>query len=71
MANSALQDKTIRVNVISGDFLEKEKLILAMKDIDAVYLNDMGNTEAVKIIVEAMQEIGNQTFHRSIHFRDL
>ena len=51
-----------RVNVISGDFLEKEKLILAMKDIDAVYLNDMGNTEAVKIIVEAMQEVGIKRF---------
>lgn len=49
---------TAREEVISGDFLEVETLKQALKDVDAVYLNDMGNTDAVKLIIQSMKEMG-------------
>lgn len=49
-----------REEVIEGDFLDTDLLSEAMKNVDAVYLNDMGNTKAVENIVEAMKAHGVQ-----------
>lgn len=44
--------------IVGGDFKEKNKLIDAMKDVDLVYINDMGDDEKTKTIIEAMHEAG-------------
>lgn len=44
--------------IVGGDFKEKDKLIDAMKDVDLVYINDMGDDEKTKTIIEAMHEAG-------------
>ena len=44
--------------VIDGDFKDKDKLIDAMKDVDLVYINDMGDEKSTQTISEAMQETG-------------
>ena len=51
-----------REQLVDGDFTDKAKLIKAMKEVDAVYINDMGTPEAVKNIIEAMQESGVKRF---------
>lgn len=44
--------------IVGGDFKEKDKLIDAMKDVDLVYINDMGDDEKTKTIIEAIHEAG-------------
>lgn len=45
-----------RVTIIDGDFNDRSALQEAMKDIDLIYLNDMGHSNATKNIVEMMKE---------------
>jgi uncharacterized protein YbjT (DUF2867 family) len=47
-----------RVVVIDGDFKDKNKLIEAMKDIDLVYVNDMGDENSTATIIGAMNITG-------------
>src|SRR5699024_83467 len=49
-----VKDET-REKIVEGDFLDAEKLKEALNGVDAVYLNDMGNTEAVKTVIKAMK----------------
>lgn len=51
-----------RETVIDGDFQNRELLIQAMDDVDAVYLNDMGNPKAIRTIVEVMDQFGVKQF---------
>ena len=51
-----------REKTIDGDFLDEERLNQAMKKADLVYLNDMGNTEAVKMILSLMDKNGVKRF---------
>lgn len=51
-----------RVEVKNGDFREYGKLIEAMNDVDAVYLNDMSSEQSVSNIVNAMEEQGVKRF---------
>src|SRR5690625_2056805 len=44
-----------REEIVEGDFLDEEALKEALTGVDAVYLNDMGNTEAVKAVIKAMK----------------
>ncbi|WP_084011621.1 NAD(P)H-binding protein [Paenibacillus kribbensis] len=44
--------------IFEGDFQDKNKLIEAMKDIDLIYINDMGDDRSIRTIIEAMQEAG-------------
>ncbi|RPK14743.1 NAD(P)H-binding protein [Priestia endophytica] len=44
--------------IFDGDFKDKDKLIDAMKDVDLVYINDMGNEESTKSIIDAMHDAG-------------
>jgi nucleoside-diphosphate-sugar epimerase len=44
--------------IFGGDFKDKDKLIDAMKDVDLVYINDMGDDESTKSIIDAMHEAG-------------
>lgn len=50
-----VKDET-REKIVEGDFLDELALKKALTDVDAVYLNDMGNTEAVKTVIKAMKE---------------
>ncbi len=43
-----------RETLISGDFKDKQTLSEAMQDVDAVYLNEMRDLEAVNMIIAAM-----------------
>lgn len=49
-----MKDET-RERIIDGDFLNEGALKEALTGVDAVYLNDMGNTEAVKTVIKAME----------------
>lgn len=49
-----VKDET-REKIVEGDFLDGEALKEALTGVDAVYLNDMGNTEAVKTVIKAMK----------------
>jgi len=49
-----VQDDT-REQIVEGDFLDEEALKEALTDVDAVHLNDMGNTNAVKTVIKAMK----------------
>ncbi|MCM3022341.1 NAD(P)H-binding protein [Heyndrickxia ginsengihumi] len=42
--------------IIDGDFKDKDKLINAMKDVDLVYINDMGDHKSTKTIIDAMHD---------------
>lgn len=42
--------------LVSGDFLDEKKLAAAMSGVDLVYLNDMGNPEAVQLILDQMKD---------------
>lgn len=44
--------------IFAGDFKDKDKLIDAMKKVDLVYSNDMGDDESTKIIIDAMHDAG-------------
>lgn len=44
--------------IFDGDFKDKDKLIDAMKDVDLVYINDMGDDKSTKTIIDAMQIAG-------------
>lgn len=49
-----VKDET-REKIVEGDFLDEAALKEALIDVDAVYLNDMGNTETVKTIIKMME----------------
>ncbi|WP_313897658.1 NAD(P)H-binding protein [Bacillus litorisediminis] len=57
-AHSRLKVISKRVEIISGDFQEKTKLVDAMSGVDVVYLNDMFDACATQSIVSAMHEAG-------------
>ncbi|MBT2700312.1 NAD(P)H-binding protein [Bacillus sp. ISL-40] len=57
-AHSRLKVTSKRVEIISGDFQEKSKLVSAMSGVDVVYLNDMFDVRATQSIVSAMGEAG-------------
>jgi uncharacterized protein YbjT (DUF2867 family) len=44
--------------IFDGDFKDKNKLIDAMKDVDLVYINDMGDDKSTKTIIDAMHDAG-------------
>jgi uncharacterized protein YbjT (DUF2867 family) len=44
--------------IFDGDFKDKDKLIEAMKDVDLLYINDMGDEESTKTIIDAMDDAG-------------
>ncbi|KRF51454.1 SAM-dependent methyltransferase [Bacillus sp. Soil531] len=44
--------------IFDGDFKDRDKLIDAMKDVDLVYINDMGDEESTKTIIDAMHDAG-------------
>jgi uncharacterized protein YbjT (DUF2867 family) len=44
--------------IFDGDFKDKNKLIDAMKDVDLVYINDMGDDKSTKTIIDAMHDSG-------------
>lgn len=50
--------KSERVKIIDGDFSDTQRLTEAMKGIDVVYLNDMGNDKATGTIIKVMKEAG-------------
>ncbi|WP_170318305.1 NAD(P)H-binding protein [Paenibacillus thalictri] len=47
-----------RVLIVDGDFKDKDKLVHAMEDVDLVYINDMGNENSTKTIIDAMKDAG-------------
>ena len=49
-----------RVTIVDGDFTNYNALCKAMKDIDAIYLNDMNSKEGIQTIVKAMKATGNK-----------
>ncbi|MCH4163728.1 MAG: NAD(P)H-binding protein [Lentilactobacillus diolivorans] len=51
-----------RETVIDGDFNDTQTLTIAMKDVDAVYLNEMRDLPSVKKIVSAMDDNGVKQF---------
>ncbi|MBZ5752670.1 NAD(P)H-binding protein [Metabacillus rhizolycopersici] len=44
--------------IFDGDFKDKDKLIDAMKDVDLVYINDMGDDVSTKTIIDTMHNAG-------------
>lgn len=44
--------------ILDGDFKDKYKLIDAMRDVDLIYINDMGDEESTKTIIDAMYDAG-------------
>ncbi|CAH0144759.1 hypothetical protein SRABI96_00554 [Peribacillus sp. Bi96] len=44
--------------IFDGDFKDRDELIDAMKDVDLVYINDMGDEESTKTIIDAMHNAG-------------
>jgi len=50
--------QTDRLKVITGDFTDEDALKAAMKNIDLVYVNAMGDVEAASSIVAAMDHAG-------------
>lgn len=44
-----------RVTLIDGDFNDRTALQVAMKNVDVIYLNDMGQSKATENIVETMK----------------
>ncbi|WP_217903012.1 NAD(P)H-binding protein [Terribacillus saccharophilus] len=44
--------------IFEGDFKDKNSLIEAMKNVDLVYVNDMGNEHSTKTIIDAMKDAG-------------
>ncbi|WP_419872789.1 NAD(P)H-binding protein [Candidatus Pristimantibacillus sp. PTI5] len=49
-------DKSLEI--FDGDFKDKAKLIDAMKDVDIIYINDMGVEQSTKTITDAMHDAG-------------
>lgn len=43
---------------VDGDFKDRDQLIGAMKDVDLVYVNYMGDEESTEIILEVMNDAG-------------
>lgn len=44
--------------IMDGDFKEKNNLLHAMKGVDLIYINDMGDEESTKTIIDAMNSSG-------------
>ena len=51
-----------RVPLVDGDFTDATAVEAALQGVDAVYLNDMGNTAGVQMIVTAMEKLGVKKF---------
>ncbi|MFJ5624604.1 NAD(P)H-binding protein [Peribacillus loiseleuriae] len=47
-----------REDIFTGDFQDKDKLIDAMKNVDLVYINDVGDEVSTKTIIDAMHDAG-------------
>lgn len=47
-----------REQVVDGDFLNRSAMKKAMQGVETVYLNDMGNPQAIAMILEIMKETG-------------
>lgn len=47
-----------RETIFDGDFKDRDKLVNAMKDVDMVYINDMGDDKSTKTIIDAMHVVG-------------
>jgi hypothetical protein len=47
-----------RETLVDGDFQDHETLVSAMKDVDVVYVNDMGRKENTSSIIKGMKEAG-------------
>ncbi|MNK59949.1 NmrA-like family protein [compost metagenome] len=59
-ASQRLNIKSEKITVVSGDFTDYELLVSTMKNVDAIYLNDMNSKEGVKTIAKAMKESGTK-----------
>ena len=55
-----LTAKSDRVTLIDGDFTSYQTLVDAMKNVDAIYLNDMNSKEGVETIAKAMKASGSK-----------
>lgn len=57
-ASQRLTIKSDRVVLIDGDFTSYQTLVEAMKNVDAIYLNDMNSRAGVETIAKAMNALG-------------
>jgi len=58
-ANIRLKEKVSeRVKILDGNFKDIDTLIKAMNGIDVVYINDMGDDQSTKTIIQAMSKAG-------------
>jgi nucleoside-diphosphate-sugar epimerase len=58
-ANRRLKVKDpTREKIVDGDFVDRLKLVEAMKGVDFIYLNDMNSKDGVRNIIGAMKEAG-------------
>lgn len=59
-ASQRLKIESDRVSLVDGDFTDYDMLVQAMKNIDAIYLNDMNSNAGVQTIVRAMKATRNK-----------
>lgn len=57
-ASQRLNSDSERVTIVDGDFNNYDLLVDTMKDVDAIYLNDMNSKEGVGAIAKAMKTSG-------------
>lgn len=57
-ASKRLNIKSEKITIVDGDFSDYELLVDTIKNVDAVYLNDMNSREGVETIDKAMKESG-------------
>lgn len=51
-----------REEIISGDFSDEKLLTEAISGVDVVYMNELGNTDAVKLVVKLMKAANVKRF---------
>ncbi|WP_134087844.1 NAD(P)H-binding protein [Olivibacter sp. XZL3] len=51
-------EKSERVKIVDGDFKELDALVNAMNEVDIVYINDLGDDQSTRTIIEAMKKAG-------------
>lgn len=54
-ANKRIKNNSPRVNLIDGDFTDKNSLKFALKDVDTVYLNHMADEKEVSQILDVIK----------------
>lgn len=57
-ASKRLNIKSDKVTIVDGDFSDYKLLVDSLKNVDAIYLNDMNSREGVETIANAMKESG-------------